>query len=280
VNKRLVVKVLLAGALALVGTTAMVAYVRTAKNQAVAGEERKTIFVMDQTVAKGADATAIRNAIKRKDVPVSVVAEGAITDDADITDTLVAAVELRSGEQLLVSRLAPKTSVVVPPPDGLVTITIALEPERALGGQLQNGDLVGVFLSFDPFEVDAAGQAAAPGDPSASSSSTSVAAPTKTPNMTHLELHKVLVTSVQYDKDSAAPVSDLKTAGSAPAQPSVAAPSGKLLVTLALAAPQAEQLVFAAEFGHVWLANEPKTAVETGTGVVTLDGAYRSLEGA
>ena len=42
-------------------------------------------------------------------------------------------------------------------------------------------------------------------------------------------------------------------------------------MTVALDAPNIERLTFTAEFGHVWLAAEPKNADETGTKIVTLD---------
>ena len=39
-------------------------------------------------------------------------------------------------------------------PLGLQEVTVALDPERAVGGDLKVGDTVGVVLSFDPFDTD------------------------------------------------------------------------------------------------------------------------------
>jgi len=47
------------------------------------------------------------------------------------------------------------------------------------------------------------------------------------------------------------------------------APSGQLLVTLALDAPSVERVVFAAERGSIWLSLEPDNAGSTGDKVVT-----------
>ena len=47
-----------------------------------------------------------------------------------------------------------------------------------------------------------------------------------------------------------------------------------MLVTLALSSPQVEQVVFAAEFGHIWLTAENADADESGTRVVTLGEVY------
>lgn len=67
---------------------------------------------------------------------------------------------------------------------------------------------------------------------------------------THLTLHKVLVTHVDTGgSDSSA--------------------STDVLVTFALLAPAAEQLVFGAEHGTVWLSHEPDAASESGTRIVS-----------
>jgi hypothetical protein len=47
--------------------------------------------------------------------------------------------------------------------------------------------------------------------------------------------------------------------------PRALAPTGNLLVTLALDAPSIERLAFTAEFGHIFLAQEPNDAAESGT---------------
>ena len=52
------------------------------------------------------------------------------------------------------------------------------------------------------------------------------------------------------------------------------APTGKLLVTLALDAPSVERVVFAAEHGTVWLSAEPSDAPEDGTKIVERGNVY------
>jgi pilus assembly protein CpaB len=46
------------------------------------------------------------------------------------------------------------------------------------------------------------------------------------------------------------------------------------IVTLALSPEQSERFVFAAEYGHVWLSNQPATVSDDGTRLVTLGNAY------
>jgi pilus assembly protein CpaB len=116
---------------------------------------------------------------------------------------------------------------------------VLLDPQRAVGGRLVAGDEVGVFVS----------QAE--------------------PVSTHAVLHRVLVTQVQGAPAPAAPDADTATVSAASA-----APTGSLLVTLALTAEQAEGVVFGAEHGTLWLSLEPDEADLDGTEVITPDNVY------
>ncbi len=81
------------------------------------------------------------------------------------------------------------------------------------------------------------------------------------PETTRLFLQKVAVTDVRNSAGAPVPVSIEGTA-----------PTGTLLVTLAVDAPSVERLIFSAEQGRLWLAWEPKEAAETGTKVQTRAG--------
>ncbi|HZY08210.1 MAG TPA: hypothetical protein VFE69_10705, partial [Ilumatobacteraceae bacterium] len=143
-----------------------------------------------------------------------------------------------------------------------------------VGGTLQKGDLVGVYLSFDPFDLDTSGQIAEPTpavDPSAAivadATPTTTALPMKSPNTTRLEFQHVLVTNVQ--------TTDAPVNGEAENANGVAQVTGlKYVVTLALSPEQSERFVFATEFGHVWLSNEPASVSDDGTRLVTLGNVY------
>jgi len=75
------------------------------------------------------------------------------------------------------------------------------------------------------------------------------------PTTTHLFLQKV-------------PVTDVRTEAGVPVAPA-ALVAGPVLVTLALDAPSVERVVFAAEHGSLWLAEQPIGADERGTKVQT-----------
>ena len=85
--------------------------------------------------------------------------------------------------------------------------------------------------------------------------------------MTRLEFQHVLVTNVQTtDAPVNAETKDTKA---------VEQVSGsQYVVTLALSPEQSERFVFATEFGHVWLSNEPATVSDDGTRLITLGNVY------
>jgi pilus assembly protein CpaB len=252
--KRKIIGVLAALVLAGIGTTALVAYVESAKDQAVAAEALVDVYVVNSTIPKGTSAGDIAQSVKVTQVPAKVLVDDAVTDLDAIDEDLVAAVDLEAGEQLLSSRLVPASQLGrASVPAGLQELTVSLDPTRAVGGSLSVGDTVGVVLSFEPFDL--------PGTDDQSA------------NTTHLTFHKVLVTAVQFaEGDGATATTDGEdTDGDTAAEP---APTSQVLVTLALSSPQVEQLVFGAEFGHIWLTAENAEADESGTRIVTLGEVY------
>ncbi|MDQ1538280.1 MAG: pilus assembly protein CpaB [Actinomycetota bacterium] len=226
-NRRLI-GLLSAIGLAAVGTLLLVGYVNTAEARATEGEKLVDVLVVSQPIEAGTPAEDITSEVRTEQVPAKVQAQDAVSDLKSLHG-LVAAVDLVPGEQLVKSRfVTPQVQKRGDVPAGLLQVTVSLDPARALGGQIAQGDLVGVIASFDD---------AGNGQPAS-----------------HLILHKVLVTSVQ----AAAPVD---------AKDEKAAPTSNLLVTLAVDAPAAERIVFAAEHGRVWLTAEPQDANEGGTRV-------------
>lgn len=252
----------LIGAILLValGTFALVKYVSTAEDRALAGEELVDVLVLDANVPAGTAANELQQYLRVESVPVKVQTGGALASLGE-AEGMVTAVDLVEGEQLTASRLVEATefnalqarvgrgggSVAVP--EGLLEITIPLDPIRAVGGTVRPGDLVGLIASFSDYQ----GQAAGPdGQPVAGS------------NVSGFLLHKLLVTNVQGAPPAAA-------AAQEGGQPAAAAPTGQLYVTLAADAAAAERIVFASSYGDIWLAIEPADANESGTSVQNAD---------
>jgi pilus assembly protein CpaB len=286
-NKRRIIGIVAATVLALVGTLALVSYVRSATDDAVADEALVDVYVVDEFIPKGAEPDTIMAAVSVEQVPARLIQDGALTDLEQVGEQ-VAASDLQPGDQLLAARLAAKDLVTEEVTDK-VQISALLEAERAVGGALKKGDLVGVYLSFDPFDVDVSGQgpqvetedpaeasAFAPTDATTTDSEAADAdaTPKKTPNVSRLEFRNVLVTNVQT---TSAPVTpdDGDDGDDGGGEPTVAQVSGtQYVVTIALSPEQSERFVFAKEFGKVWLSLDPATVADDGTRPVTLANVY------
>ncbi|WP_307864647.1 RcpC/CpaB family pilus assembly protein [Allobranchiibius sp. CTAmp26] len=184
------------------------------------------------------DLTALRS-LQRTAVPT-----GTLSSLAQVSGQVTTA-DIQPGEQLFAGNFTDPKSLLAPGqvavPNGMQQVSVMLESQRVLGGHLSAGGTVGLFIS--------------------------VKQPTE---QTHLTLQKVLVTAVQ----GAAPTATPTTGGSstAPAQPVF---TGNVMVTLALTAPDAEKVVFAAEYGTIWLSLEPASAKEGGTRIVNPGNVYK-----
>lgn len=233
-----------------VGTVALVLFVRNAEDRALKGEEVVNVLVVTNEIPAGTAAGEIGGSVELEKVPAKVVSAGAVGNLKGLED-LVTSVDLVPGDQLTARRLVSQEQFQpsrsrVDVPTGLLEITVSLDSTRTIGGSVSPGDTVAFIGSFtDP---------ATPGG----------ALPTASAK-TGLLLHKVLVTNVQ-----GAPLAAIEsTDPSAPTR--VAAPEGALLVTLAVDAPSAERIAYAAEFGTIYLAREPSDAPESGTVVQSID---------
>jgi len=272
----IVVSVLLAAA----GTWVIVNYVRGADERVLEGQETVEVLVVDAPVARGTPAEDLTDLVRTVRVPAASVAVGAVSDLSSLADR-VASVDLIPGEELVSSRFVTADSLSqaldVDVPAELLEVTVELSPERVLGGELDPGDLVAVVASFQPFTLDAVEPEGTDNlqdfieDPAVDGEA--ALAPLRTPNTTHIIVQKVLVTNIQFG--SAPPVSDTAstTDGAVVEEPNVS-PTGSLLVTVALTAPDVEKVVFTAEFGTLWLARETAESGEGGIQIQTRGTIY------
>lgn len=242
--------------LAVFGTAVLVAYVQSAHNKAGAAESTESVLVATQRIPRGTKATELKGKVQVKEVPASAAVAGAVHSIAEIDGAKVAATDLMPGEQVLADRFqTPQMLGRQGVPDGMLEVTVKLDPERAVGGTIRPGDTVAVLSSFKPFDLENVPGA----DPNA---------PKKSPDTTHIVLHKVLVTNVQTSTAQ----KDATT--SAAKKPDDTTPDtalkGQLLVTLALDATSVQRVVFSAEFGTLWLSAEPSDAPDGQTRVETL----------
>ncbi len=250
--------------LALVGTFAIVAYVSKAESRAQAGEHIIKVLVVKDTVPAGTSAKELGDRVALEGVSAKVKADGAVTSIKSLGDK-VTGTTLIAGEQVLESRFVDKsnfsaTGADVQVPAGLLRTTVALDPQRVIGGVLTPGARVAVIASFEPFELQNQNPVTING--------VVVKADGKTPSTTRTLVHKVLVTNVQLtgSVNSTEETNDQNTASSSkPGE----APTSQMLVTLALSGSDTEKLVFAQEFGKLYLSIEPLDAPATGPGIQT-----------
>jgi pilus assembly protein CpaB len=216
-------------AMALIGTGLLVFYVRGSDDDGSTSQGSVQVLVVSTPIPKGTKAEELTGKVRLEAVPANVAAPGALSSLTSL-DGQVTLVDLGSGDQLAPSRFGPPAVTAAPGvPPGLLQVTLPIDKVRAVGGQLRAGDLVGVVASFD--------------DPATS----------------RMILQKVKVTGVR----TAEGVSVKSEAqGNAPT-------STLLHVTLALDAAQVERVVFAAEYGRLWLSAEPANAPATPTKLQT-----------
>ena len=276
--KKRVIGFIAALVLALVGTTLLVAYVKGAEDRALAGETIVEVYVAQSRIDQGTPGEDIEDMVLLERIPTKVQVEGAVAALEDIVG-LVAAVDLLPGEQITLDRFVARTSLsryarAQDAPPGYLEMTMSLSPERFVGGSVNPGDTVAIVASFDPFELGGAPVGETPeGDPLVEIDGILVPADTKTPNSTHIVLEGVLVTNVQVEE---LPVVEESVDG-APVSRRALAPSGNLLISVALSAEDAERVIFGAEHGQLWFARQTSDIDIRDTQVLTRGRIYEGL---
>lgn len=244
---RRIIVALVALLIAAVGGVLTFLYASGADARAMADMSPAQVLVVAEPVAAGTPSEALARSLTVAEIPSAAVVPGGVSDLADVAG-LLTTTDLQPGEQLLASRFEAPDAIeqVVEVPPNMHELSLQLETRRVIGGELRAGDTVGIFLS---------------GTVTTGTSNESVSV-----DQTHLILHKVLVTAVT---GAAALVTDEN--GEQVEQEA----EDSVMVTLALSAADAEQLVFGAEFGTIWLSLEGAEVPEGGTRIVTPEEAFQ-----
>lgn len=231
--------------LAIVGVVLLATYVQAADKRAQDGLTPVEVLVVQQPVPAGTPVDKIKDSVKTQSLPQSAVPAGAVKDLSGYAGK-VASANLLPGEPLLEARLVDTAALVGPKqaavPKGLEEVTLKLEPERMLGGNLQAGDTVGVYISYSA--------GAAPGT-------------TDNP-ATKLEFHKVLVTKVD-----GVPAADSNNSGNSNKAVTT------LMVTLAQSPADAQHTIHGVEFGKIYLSKENADTATAPVDQLNKDGVFK-----
>jgi pilus assembly protein CpaB len=139
--------------LAIVGTSAVYAYVNRADARAVSGVQTATAYVAAHTVSAGTslhDALSghlvVRETLPRKTVPVD-----AVKDVSAHSAALVATSDIPAGTLLLTAAFGKQAVVTggLPIPHGKMAVSVALEDPQRVGGFVKPGSDIAVFDTYN-----------------------------------------------------------------------------------------------------------------------------------
>ncbi len=232
--------------LALAGLAIISTYVGTADARALEDQEPREVYLVTAPILEGTPVEEFGESVTLHTVPAAIVPDGAVTDLGEHSGS-VAGVDLQPGEQLLDSRLVDPQALeepgTVPVPEGSPR---GHHPARraARGGRSAGGRGHGRLLRLlrgrgGPGVEDGQGPAQGPG---------------------HLRAGRAECRRSGRGEGHETPAAD------APA-----VPEGTMLVTFAVNADTAEKIVYASEFGRIWLSLEPEGAEENDNGATRGD---------
>jgi pilus assembly protein CpaB len=145
--KRRVLTIVLAVALAVLGSLAVLVYVNHADARAVAGQQAVTVLVAGKAIPSGTTAGDAKASLQKETLPASSVSSDAVTEITPAQEALVTSADLGKGQLLLKSMLvsAEQATGGLTIPDGTVAVTITLCGPEAVAGNVRVGSQVAVF---------------------------------------------------------------------------------------------------------------------------------------
>lgn len=243
--------------LAIVGAVLVVTYAQGADQRAVKDLDPVGVLVVTKAIPAGATVDIVKASVALEQVPGTAVPKSALKTLDDSAGKVTAA-DLVPGEQLLEEKLISpedlQTSGSVKVPGGLQEVSFQLEPQRVVGGRLEAGEHVGIFISMNAGGIESKADK----------------------ETTQLSIHKVLVTAVQRAPDGAAAnPAPSASAGAEPDPRDVNLPTGSLMITVAVNDINAGKIVFASEFASIWLSKEPLDAEDNGPRIMIRPDVYK-----
>ena len=142
--------------LAVAGAFVLINYVRGADARAAEGAELAEVYIVETSIPRGTSGDGVTEFVRVDEIPARNLAEGYVTDLADLAG-LVADAEILPGEQLLEARFIDPQELAeggdVPVPVGMQLVSFTLPADRVVGGQVKAGDHIGLVGTADPDEI-------------------------------------------------------------------------------------------------------------------------------
>jgi pilus assembly protein CpaB len=150
--KRRLVAVLAAVLSAALGAALLLTYVTGADRRAMAGMQPVQVLVTTGVVPAGTSGAALADLVKVRSLPATALVPGAVQDVSALAG-LVSTADLAPGEQVLASRFVDPATLAdagrPTVPKGQQQVSVDLEPQRVLGGDLGPGARVAVFTTTE-----------------------------------------------------------------------------------------------------------------------------------
>ena len=236
--KRRVLTIVLAVALAVLGTAAVLVYVDRADARAVAGQQAVTVLVVGKAIPAGTSAADAKASLHQETLPASSVSSDAVMEITPAQESLVTSSDLSPGQLLLKSTLVTPAQATggLAIPDGKVAVTITLCSPEAVAGNVKAGSDVAVFGTVVVGGTgDVSGQPNCTGQHKQQGSGKAVA-------KTAVVIPKVRVIAIG-PATSGTPQDDAKTSNSSFSQGAASGQNDLTLVTFAANQIDAERLI-------------------------------------
>jgi pilus assembly protein CpaB len=272
--KRRVLTVTLAVLLAVLGTAGVLAYVHKADSRALAGMQSVNTLVAQGQIPAGTSANSAQQAglLRSETLPASSVPANAVRSITPDLGSLVMSAQVQPGQLLLRPMLVTSAQATATGalaiPKGMIAITIPLCLPEAVAAYVQPGSQVAVFDTYATKKASL--------QESCSQSGVSHQAEGPGGIVTRIVLPRVLVLATGQGAGggtTGTSSSTTTTASSSPfsrngqTDPPSSAPTGSVLVTVAVTQADAERLILITRAGLPYLAlltSSSQTGFETG----------------
>jgi len=255
--KRRVLTVVVAVLLAVLGTAAVLAYVKQADNRALEGQKAVTVLIAQKVIPSGTSAnTAVQDGLlSSQRLPASSVPVDALTSITPALGPLVTSAVVQPGQVLLrpmlVTPAQATASGALAIPRGMVAVTIPLCMSEAVAGYVQPGSQVAVFDTYATKKASL--------QETCNQSGQSNQALGKGLAITRIVLPRVQVLAIGQAPSSGTTSTSTTASGGASTQssqtdPAASGPTGAVLVTMAVNQADAERLIVITRAGLPYLA--------------------------